>query len=77
MVNIVNFPTTASDNPDTVLGAAVGAYKSVVVIGYDMNGCLDARASTNLVSKDVLWLVESFKMRLLAGDYSDGKPEDA
>lgn len=58
-------------NPDTVLDAAKGQYESVLVLGYDENGVLDARASLNMQAKDILFLVECFKLKLLNGDYAD------
>lgn len=58
-------------NPDTVIESAKGQYESVLVLGYDDNGALDARASLNLQAKDILFLIESFKLKLLSGDYAD------
>lgn len=60
-----------SISPDVVLEAAKGEYQSVFVIGYDNDGNLDPRASKNLNGKDVLWLMEQFKAKLMNGDYSE------
>lgn len=57
-------------NPDTVLEAAKGQYSAVFVIGYTKDDeVLDARASINLTARDILFLLEQFKNKLLNGDY--------
>lgn len=63
------YPPGSAKNPDSVLEQAVGEYESVLVIGYDKDGCLDVRSSTNLECKDLLWLIDMFKMKMLRGDY--------
>ena len=55
--------------PDQVLTEAVGEFESVLVIGYDHEGELDARASLNLTAAQILFLIERFKLNLLSGDY--------
>lgn len=62
MSNIA-FIGNAALNPDNVLEQAKGNYESVVIIGYDKDGYLDGRASTNLTRENILWLVEQFKHR--------------
>jgi len=62
---------TPALSPDTVLTEAMGVYGEVVVVGYDKDGNLDARASLNLNSAQILWLLEAFKMQLLQGQYAD------
>ena len=69
--NIINLSKTAA-NPDTVLEKAIGQLESVLVIGYDKNGHLDVRASMNIQHKDILWLIELFKTKMLNGDYYSG-----
>lgn len=70
--NIVKFyPKDAGKNPDAVLEQAIGKYESVFIIGYDNDGIMDVRASTNLDQKNILWLVEMFKHKMMAGDYCD------
>ena len=69
--NIINLSKTAA-NPDTVLEKAIGQLESVLVIGYDKNGHIDVRASMNLQHKDILWLIELFKTKMLNGDYYSG-----
>jgi len=69
--NIVKFyGTNAADNPDAVLEQAVGEYGSLIIIGYDKKGRLDARSSTNIKQSDILWIIESFKTNMMNGDYS-------
>ena len=70
--NIVKFyKKNAAENPDSVLEQAIGIYDEVVILGWDKNGNIDARASLKMKSRDVLWVIEIFKMKLLRGDYSD------
>lgn len=56
---------------DPVLENAIGQYQSVVVIGYDPEGELQAAASLNLRGHEILWLVEAFKQKLLSGEFSE------
>jgi len=62
-------PILPALSADPVLEKALGQYQSVVVIGYNDEGELQAAASMNLRSHEILWLIESFKLRLLNGDY--------
>jgi hypothetical protein len=76
--NIVKFyPKNAASDPDNVLEQAMGAYSHVLILGWRKDdGSLDGRASLNLKDGgDVLWILETFKFRLLAGDYS-GEPDE-
>jgi hypothetical protein len=65
------WPKGAAKDPDAVLEQAIGAYRDVLVIGWDENGALDAR-STELFADggEILWLLESFRFALMAGEYS-------
>lgn len=68
--NLIKFyPKDAADYPDNVLEQAVGCYESVLIIGWDVDGFLDIRSSTNLNTSDILYLVDKFKHKLLNGDY--------
>lgn len=68
--NVVKFyPATAAENPDNVLEQAIGQYESAVIIGYDGEGDIEARASLNLDHKEILWILEMFKADLLSGVY--------
>lgn len=69
--NVVKFyPNNAAKNPDNVLEQAIGQYESVFIIGFNNNEELDVRASLNLTQKDILWMIEWFKARMLDGVYS-------
>ena len=70
--NIVKlYCNNAADNPDNVLEQAAGFYDTVFILGYDKWGDLDARASTNMTQEQILWLLESFKQKMINGDYSE------
>jgi hypothetical protein len=69
MMNVVASILPAM-SADPVLENAIGKYQSVVVIGYDPEGQLQAAASLNLRSHEILWLIESFKHKLLSGEFS-------
>jgi hypothetical protein len=72
MTEVVKFyPKDAAKSPDNVLEQAIGVYKNVFIVGYDEDGDIDARASLGLTHSDVLWLIESFKAQLLAGEFSE------
>jgi hypothetical protein len=65
------YPKDAADNPDNVLEQAIGKYESLLILGFDMDGDLDARASTNLNTGEILILIEKFKAKLINGDYCE------
>ena len=69
--NVVKFyASDAAKDPDAVLEQALGQFSDVLVIGWDKDGMLDARATLGLKDGgDMLWLIESFKRKLLDGDY--------
>ena len=73
MTDVVKFyPKDAAKNPDNVLEQAIGVYDEVLVIGWrkDEEGTMDARTSLGLIDGgDLLWLIETFKFKLLRGDY--------
>ena len=72
MSNVIKFYTAA--NPDHVLDAAKGVYQQVLIIGYDKDGFLDARASHNFIDGgDILWAIEKFKADLLNGVYGENE----
>lgn len=70
--NIVKFyPSDAAKDPDHVLERAMGQYQEVFILGWDKDGFLDARSTQGLVDGgNILWLIESFKHKLLNGDYN-------
>lgn len=70
--NIVKlYPKNAANNPDNVLELVVGEYESVFVLGYNKEGALDARGTTNLTLRDILWMLEVFKARMMSGCFSE------
>lgn len=70
MSEVVKFyPANAAKNPDNVLELAVGVYEQVAVIGYDKNGKLDVRASLNFSCEEICFALDTFKFKVLRGDY--------
>lgn len=71
MAEVVKFyPADAAKDPDNVLEQAIGQFSSVIIIGWDKDGRLDARATLDMNDGgDVLWLIEAFKHKLMSGDY--------
>jgi hypothetical protein len=70
MTEVVKFyPKGAAKNPDNVLEQAVGVYNEVFIIGYDKDGQLDVRASTNFKVRDVFFALEAFRFKVLNGEY--------
>lgn len=71
MVDVVKFyPADAAKNPDNVLEQAVGVYDQVFVIGYDKDGILQVRSSTNFPVREIFFALEAFKFNVLNGDYA-------
>lgn len=72
MTDIVKFyPKDAAKDADNVLEQAIGFYDEVLIIGWDKDGQFDARATLGLVDGgDCLWLVETFKFKLLNGEFN-------
>lgn len=75
MADVVKFyPAGAAKSADNVLEQAMGCYDEVLIIGWDKDGGLDARATLGLKDGgDVLWLIEAFKHRLMSGAYTGGE----
>ena len=71
MTDVVKFyPKDAAKDADNVLEQALGVYDEVVIIGWNKEGNMDARATLGLRDGgDVLWLIEKFKLNLLSGVY--------
>ena len=75
-MSVVKFyPKDAVKDADAVLEQAMGGFSEVLVIGWDKEGFLDARATLGLKDGgDILWLIEAFKAKLMNGDYTgDGQ----
>lgn len=69
--NVLLFPgpTTLDIPPDRVLEGAVGCLDDVILIGKHKDGSLYFASSSGDVA-ETLWVLEQFKARLLAGDFS-------
>lgn len=66
------FELNPSSNPDSVLKHAVGAFKEVLILGYNHDGYMEVRASSGMAPKaELLMLVENFKHALMNGLYDD------
>ena len=55
--------------PDDVLEDSKGVFESVLVLGWDIEGDLSVGASSDLTLNEVLWILETFKYKLLGGEY--------
>lgn len=64
---IIKFDPRDATTPDLVLERAIGQFQNVVVIGYDHDGELDCRADLETSRREILWLIEMFKLHLLTG----------
>ena len=73
MAEVVKFyPQNAAEKADNVIEQAMGLYDQVLIIGYDHDGKFDARATLGLKGGgDVLWLIETFKHKLMSGDFGE------
>lgn len=73
-MSVVKFyPKDAAKDADAVIEQAVGNFSEVLIVGWDKEGFLDARATIGLKDGgDILWLIESFKTKLMNGDYAGG-----
>lgn len=65
------YKKNAAENADIVLELAIGAYDDVLILGWNKEGVLDARANLKMTQREILWVIETFKMKLLRGDYAD------
>lgn len=64
------YPADAAKDADNVLEQAMGVYKDVLVLGYTPEGRMDIRATLSFSDMtQVLWLLETFKHRMLRGDF--------
>ena len=64
--NVVKLhPPDPHEDPDNVINESLGVFDEVLVLGYNKDGELEARASTNMQSRDILWLLETFKQVFL------------
>lgn len=64
------YPRDAAKDPDNVLEQALGNYSEVLVLGWNKEGFLDARASLGFKDGgEMLWVLEKFKANLLSDVY--------
>lgn len=71
------YPKDAAKDADNVLEQAIGVYDEVLVIGWNKEGRMDARATLGLKDGgDVLWLLEKLKFNLLSGVYLPPEMQD-
>lgn len=69
--NIIKFrPRDYIDKPDNLLDEAKGNYKTLVLIGWNAEDEFDARATVS-DGGELLWLIESFKTKLMNGDFGE------
>jgi hypothetical protein len=67
------YPKDAAKDADNVLEQAIGRYSEVLILGWNKEGFMDARATLGLKDGgEVLWLLEKFKINLLTGVYEPG-----
>jgi hypothetical protein len=68
--NILTFtkPTDKLE-PDTVLEKAKGQYSELFLVGWNKDDTMDVRTCDGVTKGDILWLLELFKHKLLAGDF--------
>ena len=65
---IIKFDPREPSTPDIILERAIGEFQNVVLIGYDHQGHLKCSADLNTSRKDILWMIEQFKLRFLLDD---------
>lgn len=63
MANVIKL--RPGEDPDEVLQSAIGAYESVVVIGWDKQDRFSGRSSLNLEAAEVILLIELLKSAIL------------
>lgn len=66
MSNVIHLYQSGS--PDNVLDQAAGAYKEVLVIGFDRDGELDFRCSSNMTNERANWLLDITKTKIVTGN---------
>jgi hypothetical protein len=72
MTEVIKFyPKDAAKNPDAVLEQAVGVYDQVFVIGYNKDGDLDVRGTSNFTMKELFFALDAFKFMVLNGEYGE------
>ena len=69
MSNIINLmPEDAT--ADEVLEDAKGSYKDVLILGWDKEGMLNAKSTTSLDVKELVYMIEVFKSVVITAGHS-------
>lgn len=69
MSNIINLmPEDAT--ADEVLEDAKGSYKDVLILGWDDEGMLNAKSTTSLDVKELVYMIEVFKSVVITAGHS-------
>ena len=55
----------SAEEPDALLEMAKGDFDSVTIIGINKDGHLEARATTNISTAELLYFLEQMKLHLL------------
>ena len=74
MGNIINLvPEKAS--ADEILEDAKSEFTEVLILGWDSENLMKAKASSSLEVKDIIYMIEIFKQTLINCGYeAEGKP---
>ena len=68
MGNVINIlPEKAS--ADEILEDAKDQYKEVLILGWDRDNIMRAKASSTLEVKDIIYIIEVFKQTLISSGY--------
>jgi len=73
MSNVINLvPEKAS--ADEILEDAKSEFKEVLILGWDADALMKAKASSSLEVKDIIYMIEVFKQTLINCGYeAEGK----
>ena len=73
MSNVINLvPVKAS--ADEILEDAKSEFKEVLILGWDADALMKAKASSSLEVKDIIYMIEVFKQTLINCGYeAEGK----
>lgn len=67
--NMVKFrPASEMESADAVLERAQGVFDEVLVIGFNKAGEVEGRVTLGMTERDAVWLMETLKFALLAGE---------
>ena len=69
MGNIINL-IPQDNTPDEVLENCKGNYKDVLILGWDKEELLSAKATNSLDVKEMIYMIEVFKSALISSAYS-------